>query len=232
MFSRDGGDRLCPGGRVGLHVIIAGSQMLAAIPLIDTVIGHEQVVDTGYECVRTVGKPDLFYRDVPRQDTRMVGRCKAVGRGVRKIGEPDLGNLVFDALETEASSVSAPEASRSSRFHLPSSPQRNPIEPFGTTIFPDFSSSATVFQSGLLLSPSAPSKSAARRSCWARSHLPAAQAARAAANLYTADIVPEVRHLPVAVIFRQDNMAKRHAERRISPCLAASQRSENFDASE
>jgi hypothetical protein len=42
--------------------------MLAAIPLIDTVIGHEQVVDTGYECVlEPLGKPDLFYRDVPRR---------------------------------------------------------------------------------------------------------------------------------------------------------------------
>ena len=58
--------------------------------------------------------------------------------------------------------VGAPELSFSSRFHLPFSPQRKPTEPLGTTSLPEVSSKATVFQSGLLVSPSAPSKSEAR----------------------------------------------------------------------
>ncbi len=58
--------------------------------------------------------------------------------------------------------VSRPAASRSSRFHLPVSPQRKPIDPRGATTLPDFSSKATVFHSGLLDSPSEASKSDAR----------------------------------------------------------------------
>ena len=88
-----------------------------------------------------------------------------------KYGNPTVTTSCAGAASSSSESDSftslPPRASRFSRFHLPESdrpslPQRNPIEPFGTTIAPVWSNAA-VFHSGLLSWPSASPKSLARR---------------------------------------------------------------------
>jgi len=69
--------------------------------------------------------------------------------------------------------VAAPLLAFSSMFHLPFSPQRKPIEPLGTTIWPLASSYASVFHSGLLASPSPPSSLARRK--WPGTRRPSAR---------------------------------------------------------
>jgi hypothetical protein len=59
-------------------------------------------------------------------------------RGTAEIGEIDAHDLVVIAVEDLAQAqlgLGVPLA-RCSRFHLPSSPQRNPMEPLGATIWP------------------------------------------------------------------------------------------------
>ena len=87
-------------------------------------------------------------------------------------------------ISDSVSSVSWPAAC-GSRFHLPFSPQRKPMEPFGTTRFPAISK-ATVFHSGLLASPSPSTRSEARAYVPApRDRLPARPAAPASAYRYS-----------------------------------------------
>ena len=68
----------------------------------------------------------------------------------------------LESIQLSSASISLPAAC-SKMFHLPSSPQRKPTDPFGATNDLDLESNTIVFHSGLLSSPRLLSKSDARR---------------------------------------------------------------------
>ena len=47
--------------------------MLAAISLVDTIVGHQQIVDAGHECFLAAGELDLLDRDVSDENAGVIG---------------------------------------------------------------------------------------------------------------------------------------------------------------
>ena len=140
---------------------------------------------------------------------------------IAEVGKGDVGELVLDRRRSDSAGWSralrrpSPPGST-----CPSRPSGSRPSRCGTTMLPDVSSNATVFQSGLLVSPSSPSKSEARSSRSGTSCSPCLHQPHQHRHVgVLPGVILEILGLPVDVELAQDDVAHGHGERRVGALL-------------
>ncbi len=210
----DAGDRLLPRRACTARRVVVAARPLARQPVAARrrSWAEQQVEHRGHELAADPHRRDAaaHRRRRPRRRRR---RSAAASTSTSSSWRP--------------SRVSAGSSSPSSRFQRPSpsSPQRKPIEPFGTTGSPVRVVETTVFHSAF--SPASP-RSRARRKRSA-THAPSSRSRSVTSNgrsVKRARVVVEARDLAVDVELLQDHVAHRHRQRAVGarPRRAASGR--------
>ncbi len=90
----DAGDRFLPGRRVRNVVVVGGGDIVAAQPLVQPVIGDEQVVDRGDQHV-AVARGNAARADPARQHRAVAGIGKVRMRDVAEVGELHVDRFVM-----------------------------------------------------------------------------------------------------------------------------------------
>ncbi len=95
LIARYAGDFFRPGRCVGLKVVVALGEVLAAEPAIDAVIGDKQIVDRGDQRL-AFDQLQLLHRYIANDHARVIGAEEMIVLAVAEIGKADRSDIVFD----------------------------------------------------------------------------------------------------------------------------------------
>ena len=100
LIARHAGDLFRPGRRVGLQVVVALGEVLAAEAAIDAVIGDEQVEHRGDQRL-ALDQLQFLHRHIADQHARVVGAEEMIVLAVAEIREADRRDVVLDVGERQ-----------------------------------------------------------------------------------------------------------------------------------
>ena len=219
LVARHAGDLLRPGRRIGLDVVVALGEMLAAEPAIDTIVGDEEIVDRGDQRL-AFDQLQRLGRHIAQQHARMIGAEEVVVLAVAEIREADGGDLVLDGRQRE--SKLGVDALRRALFETPLA-LFAPSEADRAARHHDLAGGLVIgdgFPLGVIGLVQALHE--VRRAQETLRHIVLALLYQAHQHRHVgvlAGVVLEILGLPLDVEFAQDHVAHGHAERGIGALL-------------